>query len=233
MSSHTVEVYPALVTAAVLDAYAEYLVSRAAATDGEESRDGVVRTSTTQETPQSVEEALAPLEVIYGKTALSAIGIALHGAEPVIRYVEEMTAQDSTDGAGEEVTRNDNNAEEITSDDEVVDTSSALSAAGCKKDDNAKMQPETATSSASLSQQAKQRGRCLYHVGEYTLFSPYYCPCSAYAYQSVQRQEVWCCKHLLALQLVLRVEATGLPQDNLRERIVPAAEFTQLLLKAL
>ncbi|KPA81675.1 hypothetical protein ABB37_03984 [Leptomonas pyrrhocoris] len=249
MYARSVEVYPALVTEAVLDFYAQYLVARAASSHSDDGA-GQGTASTSQEVPQSLEEALAPLEVLYGKTALSAIGIALHGAEPVIRYVEEINPE-----AEHEREKDDRGAvdeeEEVTSDDEeggvhvrmappasreatATDLASPSSFATQDRRRNEEPHVTAATvTTTTLSQQARQRGRCLYHVGEHTLFSPYYCPCSAYAYQSIQRQEVWCCKHLLALQLALRVEATGLPQENLRDRIVPAAEFTQLLSCAL
>lgn len=215
MLSRAVEAYPALVTSAVLDAYAMYLTSRGDSTMQRHLR-------SLREVPQSLEAALAPLEVLYGKTALSAIGIALHGAEPVIRYVEEEA----------HAAEGQRSTEEVTSDDEeggvAVNQLSAPPAHESVVGD-----ASHASASAALPQHAEYRARCLYHVGEHTLFSPFYCPCSAYAYQSIQRQEVWCCKHLLALQLALRVEATGLPQDTLRVRVVDAVEFEQLLLAAL
>ncbi|KPI90581.1 hypothetical protein ABL78_0341 [Leptomonas seymouri] len=247
MHARSVELYPPLVTGAVLDAYAQYLVSRM---DASSTDDGICQDSSpnSQEVPRSLEAALAPLEVLYGKTALSAIGIVLHGAEPVIRYVEEISAevaQERERGDRSEV----DEEEEFTSNDSDADTltRAALSAGRpiiaedpsstlrLARQDLVEHEKARATTTAPvmLSQQAEQRGRCLYCVGEHVLFSPYYCPCSAYAYQSIQRQEVWCCKHLLALQLALRVEATGLPQETLRVRVVPAAEYTKLLLRAL
>lgn len=273
MNLRAVEGYPALVTEAVLDAYARYLLSRAAPLrdirPANEEEANEESSAATAETPQSLEEALAPLELLYGKTALSAIGIVLHGAEPVIRYVEEIddaleeegnTAGQSHGSASRKpamvVTATDD-SDEVTSDDEGSDAHGAsrdgsATDLSCAHDPTpssppsrkegdlnccvSTMVPSTtaATIAVTPSQQARQRGRCLYHVGEHTLFSPYYCPCSAYAYQSIQRQEVWCCKHLLALQLALRMEAAGLPHnDTLRVRVVPAAEFTQLLLRAL
>lgn len=48
--------------------------------------------------------------------------------------------------------------------------------------------------------------RMVYRVGDYILFSPYYCPCSAYAYQCVGRHQFACCKHMLALRLALQLE---------------------------
>lgn len=276
MDLRAVEVYPGLVTEAVLDAYAQYLLSRAgspSASRTDNSHDvehkNSQNLSSTVETPQSLEEALAPLELLYGKTALSAIGIVLHGAEPVIRYVEEVDLSlesdpnvphgnsniNSSEGAsskrgGTQI----NDADEVTSDDEERPSNPAHQAAAVKNLSTvlSASQPSASPQSASTgvglsanavppappllspSQQARLRGRCLYHVGEHTLFSPFFCPCSAYAYQSIQRQEVWCCKHLLALQLALRVEAAGLPHDDaLRVRVVSSEEFAQLLRRAL
>lgn len=238
MNTLPVEIYPALATKAALDAYARYLIARATATSGGEdvTRDLVLsQPGEGEEVPESLEAALAPLEVLYGKTALSAIGIALHGAEPVVRYVEEGV------DAAETVV-----VDEATSDDEEGESNpqSAVSPQAIPTAMETKKESATGASHAALpvdakaqsmtpSQAAHRRARCIYHVGEHTLFSPFYCPCSAYAYQSIQRQEVWCCKHLLALQLALRVEATGLPQDTLRVRVVDAAAFEQLLWKAL
>lgn len=48
--------------------------------------------------------------------------------------------------------------------------------------------------------------RCVYRVGDYVLFSPYYCPCSAYAYQCIRQRAFATCKHMLALRLALHGE---------------------------
>ncbi|KAK7194056.1 hypothetical protein NESM_000318300 [Novymonas esmeraldas] len=217
------EVYPALVTSAVLDAYARFVVADAEASGRLRRCSDVVR-GEALEVPESIEAALAPLEVLYGKTALSAIGIALHGAEPIIRYVERV---DRDNAAGDE---------ENTFPDKDSDEARARRGSPTLRGpshDSPVSSPAPADSLSVSAEADEQHGRCLYHVGEHTLFSAYYCPCSAYAYQSIQRQEVWCCKHLLALQLALCVEATGVPQECLRVRVVEAAEYEQLLLSAL
>jgi predicted nucleic acid-binding Zn finger protein len=256
MAFQPAEVYPALVTNAVLDAYTQYRLSQSA--DATASGDAALqrkKQSNSREVPQSLQEALAPLELLYGKTALSAIGIALHGTELVIRYVEELPTTAADDDHDDDYDANNNDSNERT-DDEVTDDEEGvrhtlqppptyneehiargLSRGISHADEGATKEERCVANSVSqtttLYQRDAQGGRWLYHVGEHTLFSPYYCPCSAYAYQSIQRQEVWCCKHLLALQLALRVEAAGLPHDNFRVRVVPSAEFTQLLLNAL
>lgn len=169
MFPRCVEDIPQLLTAQVLDTYAGYVASQRA-TNGE-----AALSSSRNDFPASVAEALAPLELIYGKVFLSAVSIALHGAEPITRYVEGDTANQG------------------------------------RSSDNTK------------------KGRCIYRVGEHTLFSSYYCPCSAYAYQVLRRGEVWSCKHLLALQLVLRVELMGIQQDHVRTSVVDTVTFHRML----
>ncbi|AIO02707.1 hypothetical protein LPMP_355770 [Leishmania panamensis] len=221
-----VENFPVPITRAVLDAYAQYVIASSNASDTVRP-DGAEAHSV----PKSVEEALAPLEILYGKTALSAIGIALHGAESIVRYVESAEVSSSDD---EEAGKTSDDEEDSTH----YDTHRARRGGGGAMSSTVSVhgisQPNDHASAPGVSSPlAEQRGRCLYHVGEHTLFSPYYCPCSAYAYQSIQRQEVWCCKHMLALQLVLRIEATGVTQGNLLVRIVSSAEYEQLLLHSL
>ncbi|KAG5490718.1 hypothetical protein JKF63_00840 [Porcisia hertigi] len=225
--SRAVENYLAPITRAVLDNYATYIAVNSGTRDTQhlESTDG----SGVQQVPRSIEEALAPLEILYGKTALSAIGIALHGAEPIIRYVERAEVK-ASDNATKTSTDDEVNTHHETQHGESSVMDVVSSTGLC----NAALEPKDHGSTAGPSfQVAKQRERHLYQVGEHTLFSPYYCPCSAYVYQSIQRQNVWCCKHLLALQLALRVEAFGVAQDNLRERIVSPTEYEQLLLRTL
>ncbi|GET93661.1 hypothetical protein, conserved [Leishmania tarentolae] len=206
----TAESYPALITRAVLDAYAQYVVACSNSSDVL-CPDNAVGAET-HGVPKSIQEALAPLEVLYGKTALSAIGIALHGTEPVIRYVERA-----------EVNLSNEEDSVKTSDGDVE----------CMHNEMPCARRCGSSATAVSSQVTIQRARCLYQVGDHTLFSPHYCPCSAYAYQSIQRQEVWCCKHMLALQLALRIEATGVMQDNLCTRTVSPSEYEQLLLRSL
>ncbi|KAG5465886.1 hypothetical protein CUR178_00601 [Leishmania enriettii] len=226
--SWATEEYVACITRAVLDAYAQYIVTSSHFSEGVLA--GSAGCAEVEGMPRSVEEALAPLEILYGKTALSAIGIALHGAEPIIRYVER--AEVNASGDDESDTLDD---EDVTTNQETQCAGSsgggAVSVTRCSR---AALQEDDQGSVCAVSPKFReQRGRCIYHVGEHTLFSPYYCPCSAYVYQSIQRQEVWCCKHLLALQLALRIEGTGMPQDNLLVRVVDPAEYEQLLLHAL
>ncbi|CAG9584117.1 conserved hypothetical protein [Leishmania major strain Friedlin] len=226
--SRAAEDYPALITRAVLDAYAQYVVAGSHSSDALRP-DGVVDAEA-HDVPKSIEEALAPLEILYGKTALSAIGIALHGTEPVIRYVERAEADFSDD---ESVKTADDDVGCVHREAQRARSSGADAVSSTPRSNAVSQQGDQESAAAVSSQSAVQRARCLYQVGEHTLFSPYYCPCSAYAYQSIQRQEVWCCKHMLALQLALRIEATGVVQDNLSVRIVSPAEYEQLLLRSL
>lgn len=93
--------------------------------------------------------------------------------------------------------------------------------------------------------------RSVYRVGDYILFSPYYCPCSAYAYQCIRKHEFSCCKHMLALRMVLHAEEMarasaseggepptppphGLPGGGkLLEKVVSRAVFRKILQTAI
>ncbi|CBZ26422.1 conserved hypothetical protein [Leishmania mexicana MHOM/GT/2001/U1103] len=227
--SRAAEDYPALITRAVLDAYAQYVVAGSNSSDTLRP-DGVVGAEA-HGVPKSIEEALAPLEILYGKTALSAIGIALHGTEPVIRYVEGAEVDLSDDD--ESVKASDDDVECVHHEAQRARRSGADAVSSTARSNTVSQKDDQGSAAAVSSQVPVHRARCLYQVGEHTLFSPYYCPCSAYAYQSIQRQEVWCCKHMLALQLALRIEATGVVQDSLSVRIVSPAEYEQLLLRSL
>ncbi|CBZ39024.1 hypothetical protein, conserved [Leishmania donovani] len=227
--SRAAEDYPALTTRAVLDAYAQYIVAGSHSSDA--LRPDGVGGAEAHDVPKSVEEALAPLEILYGKTALSAIGIALHGAEPVIRYVERAEADFADDDESPKMAGDD--VECVHRETQRAKRSGADAVSSTARSNAVSQQEDQESAAAVSSLVAVQRARCLYQIGEHTLFSPYYCPCSAYAYQSIQRQEVWCCKHMLALQLALRIEATGVVQNNLSVRIVSPAEYEQLLLHSL
>lgn len=188
-----------LVTSQVLDAYAAYVLASALPSPEQqrgvpsgEDNEGDTQAPERRDAPRSLEEVLCPLEVLFGKTALSAVGIALHGTERIIRYVERQSPQEGQDEEG--VTRSTSEPEE--------------GADRCVKDCR----------------------RYLYRVGEHTLFSPYYCPCSAYSFQSIRREEAYYCKHLLALQLALRLEGTGVPQDSILIREIDAVTFEALIL---
>ncbi|KAG5464411.1 hypothetical protein LSCM1_00596 [Leishmania martiniquensis] len=227
-TSRSPEEYVAHITRAVLDAYAQYITVRSHISEAVEPNS--TGSAEVGGVPRSAEEALAPLEILYGKTALSAIGIALHGAEPIVRYVEQAGVSASDSEAMETSDSEEENARLGAQRARSTDAD----AVSCTMPCNIGSQEDGQGSGiAAPRKPAEPRGRRLYQVGEHTLFSPYYCPCSAYAYQSIQRQEVWCCKHLLALQLALRIEAAGVPQDSLRVRVVEPAEYEQLLLQAL
>ncbi|EPY30237.1 hypothetical protein STCU_04033 [Strigomonas culicis] len=192
---------PLLLTEATLDRYATFLASTSGESD---AANGAEKTAAPLESnadypASSAEEALAPLELLYGKTFVHALAIALHGAEAVTCYIERDSAissqpaeqQASPPGEGEEAMPR-----------RTRDTSS------------------TTALPHSL--------RRLYRVGEHVLVSPYYCPCSAYTYKSIRRQEVWCCKHLLALQILLKLESVGIHQANIITREVDSASFCEL-----
>lgn len=204
LSQQTTDI-PFVLTHLILERYAKYVIQRNRKQNGVTERAPDLNSSDEgDDVPGSLEEALAPLEILYGKTFVSAVGIAIHGAETVIRYVEvpEHTVTDD-EALGEEEEEQQTHADAHT-----------LSS------------PTPLSSCAS-------RSRCVYKVGDHILFSPYYCPCSAYAYQSVRRQDVWCCKHMLALQLAIKLEESGIPQDNLRSRPVPQTLFESIIHQAL
>ncbi|EPY36776.1 hypothetical protein AGDE_06748 [Angomonas deanei] len=127
--------------------------------------------------PSSVEEALAPLEVLYGRTLLHATGIALHGTESVVCYVEDFTG-----GATEE------------------------------------------TENSSMT-----TGRFLYKVGEYTLYSHTFARVPPMRFSLSVDTRCGVVKHLLALQMALKLQATGMKQDNIQVRVVDAEFFRSLL----
>ncbi|CCW69977.1 unnamed protein product [Phytomonas sp. Hart1] len=150
--------------------------------------------------PVSVEEVLAPLELLYGKTFLSGVGIALHGEESVIRYVEGNISAAYDVPSGNVQSASDKEEEE------------------CR---------------CTLTSRSLSTARYVYRVGEHILLSPYYCPCSAYAYQSVRRKKVWCCKHILALRICLALESAGVKQHNILIQIVDTKIFDDLLAEAM
>lgn len=184
---------PPLLTEQVLDAYTDFLtfshreqqrMEQQWITGNATACSSSPSTADQPNLPRQLEAVLAPLELLYGKTFVSAVAIALHGAEPVVRYVEVASSDEAT--------------ETLAGGDATLGT-----------------------------------GRCLYQVGDHKLFSPYYCPCSAYNHQSIRCGDVWLCKHLLALRLAAKVEATGIQQDCIRVRHVPRAAFAAMLLEAL
>lgn len=206
MFPRTVEDIPQLLTERVLESYAAYIrqntqpSSDGSACAGVSAQPGYSTLppaprggcAVNCHTPESLQEALAPLEIVFGKTALSAMGIALHGTEAIVRCMER-----GDPGVSQ--------PESLCSDPPVDSIG------------------DDGIARAGLSP------RCLYRVGDHTLLSPYYCPCSAYAFQSVRREEVYFCKHLLALQLALWLEATGIRQDNILIREVDPVTFEALL----
>ncbi|KEG15218.1 hypothetical protein DQ04_00141060 [Trypanosoma grayi] len=183
-SAHSVS---ALLTDLALNSYADHLASQRALSDN--SNGGTA--------PGAVclEEALAPLQLIHGKVFTSAVGIALHGAELIIRYV-----------ACDKLEEGEREEEEE------------------KQQQQQQRQPWSGDGSES-----SFTGRCLYFVGEHRILSPYYCPCGAYGYQSIRRQEMWLCKHLLALRLALLLERRGLVNDTIRVRRVTMCQFRDMM----
>lgn len=222
MIPRSVEDLPPLITDLAINAYVNFIEHAGERGRDSENADGGVYLVDGLEVPQSVGEALAPLELLYGKTFHSAVAIVLHGAEPVVRFVEGSDR-------GEE-----------TSEGSTTDTEGSTTAERCI-DENAEphysasdeQQGRPCRSHFPLTEEQLNQRRCIYQVGEHTLFSSYYCPCSAYAYQSIHREEVWCCKHLLALKLALRLEEAGIGQDTLRVKVVGTAEFENILLGAI
>ncbi|CCW63315.1 unnamed protein product [Phytomonas sp. EM1] len=182
-----------LLTLQVLESYSNYMALQAA--------NSPLRTphpSQPQDkvAPASVKEALAPLELLHGKTFLSALSIALHGKESVVRYVEDNICAAHMPSLP--------NAQPTT--------------------ENEEESPRRTLAGTSLS-----TARYIYRVGEHILLSEYYCPCSAYAYQSVRRKKVWCCKHILALRLCLALESAGVEQHNIQILVIDPKTFADLL----
>ncbi|EAN84726.1 hypothetical protein C3747_33g138 [Trypanosoma cruzi] len=183
MYSCSAQSVPALLTDLVLHNYADHLTSQRTPPANypiTETRTGAA----------SLEETLAPLQLIHGKVFTSAIGIALHGAESIFRYLAYDSCEEN-----EGVPHNEEQERQEEVEDENVNF----------------------------------RGRCLYFVGEHRLFSPYYCPCGAYGYQSIRRQEAWLCKHLLALRIALILEKKGLVRDVIRERQVTRCQLREMM----
>ncbi|CBH16027.1 hypothetical protein, conserved [Trypanosoma brucei gambiense DAL972] len=87
---------PAVVTELALKRYAEYLVRRR---EKPEAAEGISGTT--------LEEALAPLYLLHGNTFTSAIGIAIHGAEHILRCVVRQAA-DSNEEEGKQQQHQDN-----------------------------------------------------------------------------------------------------------------------------
>ncbi|RNF26898.1 uncharacterized protein Tco025E_00861 [Trypanosoma conorhini] len=183
MCTRSVQSFPALLTDLALENYANHLTSqrRSQVTDS---------ISGTTSGAASLEEALAPLQLIHGKVFTLAVGIALHGAESIIRYVAGDTCE-----PGEGVSH-----------DEQQDQQRHVGGEG-----------------------VRFSGRCLYFVGEHRLFSPYYCPCAAYGYQGIRRQEAWLCKHLLALRIALVLEEKGPVEGVIRERKVTKCQLQEMM----
>lgn len=181
-----VRAIPAFLTDVVLESYAAHLAAQRALPED-------VSTGATTGAA-SPEEVLAPLLLIHGKVFTSAIGIALHGAESIIRYV-------ACDNFSAKKTGASNRAEE---------------------EEEREQEPVDADGGPAP-------GRCVYFVGEHRLFSPHYCPCGAYGYQGIRRQETWFCKHLLALRIALVLEKRGLAKDAIRERRVSASQLQEMM----
>ncbi|ORC90315.1 uncharacterized protein TM35_000081130 [Trypanosoma theileri] len=178
---------PELLTELALDNYADRLATQRA----------LAENAAAEVTPLSntwLEEALATLQLIHGKVFTSAVGIALHGAELITRFV--------------------------ACDDTIESNSS--------KEQDQQQQPSS--SKDDLHNGVNNfTGRCLYFVGEHCLLSPYFCPCGAYNYQGMRRQETWLCKHLLALRIALHLERRGLVTDGIRIRKVSTEELQGML----
>lgn len=149
------------------------------------------------------EALLAPLEVIFGRTFTHAIQIALHHAEDIVRYVEIYEPRERSAATTDPL--------------EAGEEEQQPSVGGKRIRENISDRSEAATD-----------GRMLYRVGDYTLFSPFFCPCSAYAYRSIRRKQCLCCKHILALRLALKLEAAGRP-GAVTTRFVPADTYRSML----
>ncbi|RNF08381.1 hypothetical protein TraAM80_02841 [Trypanosoma rangeli] len=185
MHTRNAQSFPALLTDLALDAYTNHLTSQRRLPETD-SISGLTTGAA------SLEETLAPLQLIYGKVFTLAVGIALHGAESIIRYVAYDTC-----GSNDCVSHSE------------------------QHDQQRHLEVESASGNSS--------GRCLYFVGEHRLFSPYYCPCGAYGYQGIRRQEVWLCKHLLALRMALVLEEKGLVKDVIRERKITRCKLQEMM----
>lgn len=186
--------------------------------------------------PLAVESLLAPLEILYGKTFLHAVEIARHQTDGICRYVEEervggeghqqsplesrprrglephhtiSTRTYPIDGCQRTPQRQ--RAEKERENDHEQ---GCLCVEGDSSPPPPPLTPPPVSPLPVELSQASQKNmdglpspsRYFYRVGDYTLFTPYFCPCSAYAYQCVRRQEQVCCKHMLALRIALRVE---------------------------
>eukprot|EP00796_Vickermania_ingenoplastis_P006739 gene6739-4833_t len=169
------------------------------------------RGSASRQAALILEQTLAPLEILYGRTFTSAIGIALHHAEDVVRFVEEP---EKAPAEQNETSVNDEHHSSAEGGEQMGETNDE--AAPCQDTEPSSL-PQSFSPLCSVVEPVagvRSRGppmkeipRSVFRVGDYTLFSAYFCPCSAYAYQSVRRQDFTCCKHLLALQLALKLEA--------------------------
>ncbi|KAH9577933.1 hypothetical protein LSM04_000152 [Trypanosoma melophagium] len=175
---------PELLTELALDNYADRLAAQCALAEN-------TSTDVTPLSPTWLEEALAPLQLVHGKVFTSAVGIALHGAEPITRCVADITESDTT-----------------------------------KQQDKEQLISPLDDSNNGIN---SFTGRCLYFVGDHCLLSPYFCPCGAYNYQGMRRQETWLCKHLLALRIALHLERRGLATDGIRTRKVSTEELQEML----
>jgi hypothetical protein len=58
---------------------------------------------------------------------------------------------------------------------------------------------------------AEGTGQCVFQVGPYLVIPPpaMFCSCSAFHFAMVNRQSSWGCKHVMALQLALQLDAIG------------------------
>nr|CCC94019.1 conserved hypothetical protein [Trypanosoma congolense IL3000] len=169
---------PSILTELSLNEYAAHIASerqRGATVDGEEGT-----------SPTTLEAVLAPLYMLYGKVFNSAVGIALHNAEPIVRYIVDNNSGDSN----------------MRSREHFLNTNG---------------------------EEAHTSGRCLYVVGAHRILSVFYCPCRAYNYFGIRRQEIWMCKHLLALQIALLLEKRGLSSDCIREKKVSVEKFQEMI----
>lgn len=174
---------------------------------------------------RSIEEALAPLELLHGRVFISAVGIALHGSEPILRVVEQTSPMDSC------IPSHAGSRAAVATTTTTAAAAGAIGSSSSGATHRAPLHSDTQSGVlATLScNGVSPCARFVYRVGEYTLLSPYHCPCSAYAYQSVKRRETWFCKHLLALQIVLHLEAVGVRPDNLRIRLIDRDTFNNMV----